>query len=196
MPARLTRSETDPVYAAEGASTAELTAAIAAHAAGDATDAELAAAIAAVTAQMPRLATSTANHALAALDTTPEDVPGLVLPVEAGSRYLVEVFLKLQAPSNVPDFKPGWSQPVGSSIEYHRGSVFGGVNAGAAATGLSNGNISLGLDNLTTGIQLLGWFTTAATAGNLQFQASQNTSDAGVVTVHAGSTLRLTKLAV
>lgn len=144
----------------------------------------------------PRHGVSVANHPLAAADTTPEDVPGLVVPVDSGTRYFIEAFLKVSAPSNVPDLKTGWSQPAGSSIEYHRGLTFSGAAVGAAATALSGGNVQIGLDNLTTGIALYGWFTTAGNAGNLQFQASQNTSDAGIVTIHAGSLLRVTKLPV
>lgn len=139
----------------------------------------------------------TAGQNLNASSTTLQNLTGLAAAVVAGT-YRWEIKVSYEQVSNTPDIKLAFTFPTASSTSYNY------VALATAATGsppyslnMAGGSLTSGTAFLTAGTVGLratliayGHFVFTA-SGTVQLQAAQNTSDAGVVTVHPGSYLEL-----
>lgn len=149
----------------------------------------------------------TADQTLTQSNTTLQNVTDLLVPIEVNETYFVEAFLFLNAASNSSDFKLGWTGPTGASATWgvviNRGEgVAGGTWVGVAPANGAQGIVTLadpvavGSASGTTALAIAGVFTADAThAGNIQFQASQNTSTAEDNKVLKNSLLRIRRVA-
>jgi hypothetical protein len=147
-------------------------------------------------------AVKTADQTLTQSDTTPEDVTGLSQAVEASRRYRIEVMLLTNAANATSDWKFGWSGvPAGAAGLW--GGIAGGGTADFAVQGAATNQkaladftatIAAGSAGVTGGFLIVGYLKTAGTAGTLQFQASQNTSNASDNKILEGSSMLLLPL--
>jgi hypothetical protein len=107
--------------------------------------------------------------------------------------------LKVRVQATSATGATGWFGVTGNPANSNTSTTaasFNPTNAFAlAVTGGSS--VTAGMLGVGTiqAIPVTGYVTTTSTAGTLELQASQNTSDATVTTVHAGSWLRLTRIA-
>lgn len=122
-----------------------------------------------------------------------QDDDHLFLSVEAGKRYLVELFLKVQGASVNADLKIGFAALAGMTYEIIRGSAEG-PSTGTSAAALSTTTTSSGLDANTSLQRYDGFITTTTDAGILQLQWAQAVSTAEDVKLKTGSLMRLTKI--
>jgi hypothetical protein len=123
----------------------------------------------------------------------------LALAVSASSTYIVDLFLIIDG-SLAGDFKMGFTGPAGATMDW----VIAAQGTGATGT---NGNQSFAYQTLATTdnagtigaaaklvICPTGTLVTSTTAGTLQLQWAQNTTDATVTTLFTGSWLRLERV--
>ncbi|MFD4527862.1 hypothetical protein ACFWP7_28810 [Streptomyces sp. NPDC058470] len=132
--------------------------------------------------------------------TTLQNDDELFLSAVANATYEVEMWL-LHSSGTTGRFKGGWTVPASSTFAW-------GVH-GAASTATTSPatdvlmqirtsveNISLGGANLSgTAAYIRGTLITAGTAGTLQFQFAQVTSDAAATQVRNGSVLKIKRTA-
>lgn len=124
--------------------------------------------------------------------TTLQDITGLFLPIGGASteRWIVEVTL-LVTGSTVMDLKLGWSVPASCTMVWN--SVQGLLGQQALATPIATTQtegttIAVAADtSFLTGLRAL--VKSGGTAGKVQMRFAQNTSDAGNLTIKAGSCL-------
>lgn len=142
----------------------------------------------------------TADQTLTQSSTTAQDVTSLVLPVLANEVWVYELTLYLiAAGGNVPDWKFGWgTPPSGTTMDWgSMGAAFADVGTAGTVTALVGigTTIARGSSNQNHGIVFRGRILVSSTAGNVQFQASQNTSDASNNTILKGSHMTARKIA-
>jgi len=139
--------------------------------------------------------------------TTLQNDDHLVIPVTANSKYAVEAFIMALGPATA-DLKIDWAIPASSFIninmlEWQRANAEGQrvvLTGGAAGRmtleGESNGLALFGstFSTQSSWTTFVGQLGVVGTAGNLQFRWAQNTSDAGAVTLKAGSWLKITRV--
>lgn len=143
-----------------------------------------------------------ANQTKASL-TTPSADSDLFLPLEANSKYFMEIFAVVSGLS-AADIQTNWAVPSGASgtrrcngpgsavaNETNANGVAGRFNVNSAGT-----NVAYNLVRDAVGAQMwineFGTITTAATAGQITFQWSQVTTNATGTVVHADSFMRAT----
>jgi len=121
-------------------------------------------------------------------NTTLANVTGMSFALAASTTYAFEACIVYNSGAT-PDFKGAFTVPSGASISY-------GVLRNNTGTTLTDINTSGGPwtadgsgANATAYVK--GFVTTSTTAGNLQLQAAQNTSDASDTKVLTGSWLRV-----
>lgn len=149
---------------------------------------------------LPQVAYKTTGEAVTS-STTMQNDDELFVPVVASSVYLAELFLLYDAAA-AGDIKIGWTAPSGASLAW---TVVGATTAETTNTSVSTLNMqtrttsetaSLGGSSSTgIGATAYGRLTVSTTAGNLQFQWAQDTSNGTATNVRAGSVLKLTRLA-
>ena len=127
------------------------------------------------------------------------DVTNLLFTMAASTSYLVEPILLLSSTAANADFKFQFTFPVGATIFWDRdaGSDGGNPNGGAGTTSgwtttgtggspsallIQTDYISIGGFNGTHGARLLAIARNSTTAGSLQLQAAQDTTQAGTTT--------------
>lgn len=131
--------------------------------------------------------------------TTLQNDDELLLPVEASAQYILGGMIRYQA-SSAGDLKLAWSYPTGATMNW----VPHGI--GSAETTLvgqiltQSQTISSqptlgGPAGLTSIARLTGHLIVSTTAGNLQLQWAQGTSDATATSILSGSHLRLERIA-
>lgn len=138
------------------------------------------------------IAAATANH----------DDADLAFAVGANEVWLCELLLFVNGANSTMDFKHTLAVPSGTTG--FKGVTGGGTNNGIVApdtasttAGISNPtlNATLGTAGVTSAIHQLAVLLTDVLAGRVKLQWSQNTSDAGNLTVLAGSSLQAWRLA-
>lgn len=126
--------------------------------------------------------------------TTLQDDDELVLALTANTTYKLEGKLLHKSGSTTPDIKVAFTFPAGCTVE-----IFGiGAPAGGTANRTSRYTISGTSRNWasstgTGAVFLSGTIVVGGTAGSLQLQWAQNTSDANFTRVEDGSYLELTE---
>lgn len=135
--------------------------------------------------------------------TTLQDDNVLAFAVSANKAYFVNVYLLVQAAASAStmDFKCGWTYPASTTIDWGANSALDTSTESWGAGTLTGGfsdllketeSRSIGLSANSPdkqGIHLMAIVQVAGTAGSLQFQWAQNTSNANNLTVKAGSFL-------
>jgi hypothetical protein len=151
----------------------------------------------------------TANYALKPSDqskpslTTPSADADLFLPLEANSKYFVEIFGVVSGLS-AADILTNWALPSGASgtrrcsgpgstvaDEANANGVAGRFNVNSAGTNVGYNLVRNGVGQQMW-INEFGTITTGATAGQITFQWSQTVSNATGTVVHANSFMRAT----
>lgn len=125
--------------------------------------------------------------------TTLTNDPELFVPLLANATYLLQAFLVYEGgTSGGSDLKAGWVVPSGASLRYTNI----GTNASGGSTGSFAGTQSSGTFTAQTSgagtlrvVTIPGSVIMGATAGNVQMQFCQNTSNATATIVHAQSYL-------
>lgn len=127
----------------------------------------------------------------------------LTVAVDANATYKVECFIVYDG-SVAGDLKIGWNYPSGTT------GTLGTIGLYAGSTALGNGTAApIGFaDDISSGrnigglgvgstlfAQVVGYIVTSSTAGNLQLKYAQVNADATNLTVQAGSTLVVTRVA-
>lgn len=135
------------------------------------------------------------DQGLTVSNTTLQNITSLVIPVNASGNFQFDLVLFFDGPTG-GDIKFAITGPAGASGWYggHGPATTVAANVGdgvwGVATALGN-SITYGTSGAGTGnssiVRITGTAETAGTAGNLQVQAAQNTSDAGTTTVRARS---------
>jgi hypothetical protein len=142
---------------------------------------------------------------LTSSSTTLQDVTGLGLAIGASATevWFVNLWLDVNAANVTMDVKFGFTVPSGCTMRW--GAV-GRVAAGAASYGGEQvGNVVLGLTTEsgtapnatlagTAGVAYGARVFGGGTAGTVQLQAAQNTSDAGALKILKGSHFEATRV--
>lgn len=127
----------------------------------------------------------------------------LVLPVEASAVYEMALVLFHDSDATVAgDIKIAWTGPAGAALSW---GVHGANTSVTTSTGVGSVNMQTrtiaefasfgGGDSAGTTALAFGTLTTAGTAGTLQLQWAQETSNAVATNVRAGSRLTLRRTA-
>lgn len=131
--------------------------------------------------------------------TTLQNDDHLLFTVVAGQSYVFELWLVLFSTSAVPDVKVGFTFPAGTM-------AFGAFGGDGTAQGFANSAATSGTTVVALGVavstspnatngRVSGSFL-CTTGGTVQMQWAQNVSDAVGMTVKAGSTLTVMRVAV
>jgi hypothetical protein len=148
----------------------------------------------------------TSNQALATSSTTLQNVTQLALAVAAARIYTFDILVAATlASGTTEDIKIGFSYPAGGQLDFFSHGadtsltntaatvmeVVAQLNAVSGTTAAA-----FGVSGSNTSIRIWGRLdNTSGVAGNLQVMAAQNTSGANVVSVKAGSLLRMVRKA-
>jgi hypothetical protein len=141
--------------------------------------------------------------------TTLQNDDALLFSVAANERWLVNLYLLVQAAANAGtmDFKCGWSYPTSTTMFWApNGSyttaepswVGGGLTGASLDLLTQTESIGVGLSANSpdvNGLTISAIVRVAGTAGTLNFQWAQNTSNGSNLTVMADSVLIARKLA-
>lgn len=128
----------------------------------------------------------------------------LFVPVAANSTYLMELLLLHDSDNNAAaDIDISWTGPTGATMNWgvHGANInetgsSGTITATNMQTRLINEEATFGGgDSTGTTAFASGLLITSGTAGTLQLQWAQNTSNAVATNVRAGSWLKLTQAA-
>lgn len=136
-------------------------------------------------AQQQVFCRKTADESLSSTTTLQND-DALLWAVRTGAVYIMHLWV-LYNSGTTPDFKLGFSVPAGTTMAW---GWFGSdptpavVNAGPYSESSSTAAGGIGANQW---LHAHGFITTAGTAGNVNFQWAQNTSDGTSTTVRAGS---------
>jgi hypothetical protein len=136
--------------------------------------------------------------------TTPQNDDHLLWAVDANSVYAFELVLFLSAPNTTADWKGNFTVPSGTTmwygpIIYQSSAQWEATSPGANPQVLKDQTsvLSWGAQfesGFVTGMHFRGVVMSSGTAGNVVWQWSQNTSDAGNSTVKANSHIRYRKI--
>lgn len=161
--------------------------------------------IAAGTASYPgstRFVRKTADETVTS-STTLQNDDHLVLSVEKGYTYHFRAWLLVDG-GTAGDLKTAFTYPTGSTL-YFAGhgpttSMVSGSGGDVGFNGRHNATsrsttLSYGTSGSRPGIQVEGLLIVGSTAGNLQLQWAQNTSDGTGTTLKSGSFLKMEKVA-
>ncbi|MFM9796515.1 hypothetical protein [Streptomyces turgidiscabies] len=155
-----------------------------------------------LTSMLPITATKTATESVTS-STTLQNDDQLAVPVEANATYEVALLLLHDSDATVAgDIKVAWTGPAGATMNW---GVHGANTSAGSSTGVTSVNMQTrtivefasfgGGDSTGTVALVFGTLVTAGTAGTLQLQWAQETSNAVATNVRAGSRLTLTRTA-
>jgi hypothetical protein len=141
-----------------------------------------------------------------ASQTTLQNITGLALPIgsSATEKWLMELFLRVSAANGTMDLKLGFTVPTGCTLSWGiLGGMIGEVPAfgarAAAQTPLTlatqSATITVATHAGNSAVAVAAIVYGGGTAGNVQPQYAQATSDAGNLTIPVGSLMRATKYA-
>ena len=127
-------------------------------------------------------------------DATPGFDTDFRVAIEANVWYAYELVIAITSTSSTPDFQASWTFPAGSLIgTFQQHAVATGGSEDVQTDNWSATPIIAIVGNEVVMVVIKGFFQNS-TAGNLDFNWSQNTSNATATTVNAGSYVRLTRL--
>jgi hypothetical protein len=141
------------------------------------------------------------DQSLTVSSTTFQNVTDLSVSLAADEIWWFEAMLRMNSANATMDAKFKWTVPAGCTMEWGvpgQGSNFtqGFMTAGSGQT--PTGFLAAGDSGIfgsaaavNYGLFFMGWIYMGSTAGTVQLQAAQNTSDAGVLKVLQHSMLRL-----
>jgi len=146
---------------------------------------------------VPQVARKTSDTTLAVSSTTAQSDPDLTLPVVTGAVYWLSGHIfYIGSPGAI---KTGYAIPAGATLVYVDVALHNSVTA--ASSGITEHVIhgsaltQKGYDATTeVGSIFSGVLTVSTTAGNITFQAAQQTSNATAPIIKAGSILSLKRL--
>jgi len=154
---------------------------------------------------VPQFAVKTADETVSA-STTLQNDDHLFWSIGNSSTeiWFFELIASVSAANTTMDIKTLFTAPAGATIKWGTNATTGGPSSfatlavSATPPGL-NTNIATaaayGTFAGTSGVYLMGMLYGGGTAGTVNFQWAQNTSDAGNLTVQKGSFIRYTKIA-
>jgi hypothetical protein len=149
-------------------------------------------------AWIPSMVRKTADETVTSSATLQND-DHLFWAIGTGSEiWFFQMFLAITSSSVTPDFKCGFTVPAGTTMRWAaHGETTGWsrITAGNGAMLSDSGTVTAGSISGTEALELKGWVFGSTTAGNVQFQWAQNTSDGAGVTIEDNSLLLLTRLA-
>ena len=128
----------------------------------------------------------------------------LLFAVAANEIYQLDLTVYITAANTTMDFKCGWTVPAGTTMLWAPLSTsttadpaFWSVPVASTPVGLLTESSSYSLGTLagTNGVVFRALVTVSSTAGNVQFQWAQNTSNASNLSVLKGSNIQLKRLA-
>jgi hypothetical protein len=117
----------------------------------------------------------------------------LFVPLEANAVYFAKLRLTYQS-NATPGFKFGWTFPSGTTLPQWSFTGITTVPAFTYGLCVSGGVSGLGGTAADQALDAQGVIIVASTAGNLQLQWCQNTSNASNTIVRAGSEIVLTRV--
>jgi hypothetical protein len=132
--------------------------------------------------------------------TTLQNDDHLVFAVDANSVYSIEMVLIVSAGNTTADYKFAWTFPSGTTMFWgmvsEGGTMWQAGNhlTGPAALGTEATTITASSDNIITGKLFKGVVIVSSTAGNMQLQWAQNTSDGSGSVVKTNSHIRYRKI--
>lgn len=125
----------------------------------------------------------------------------LFLSVEANASYFYEGWILYKSGSAAGDLRLNYAYPAGATLlrtdwghDSATAVAFGSVDTSAATTG-DNGRGAVASTATTLSVYAQGDLIIGSTAGTFQVRFAQVTSDATVVTLCAGSRIKLTRYA-
>ena len=137
-------------------------------------------------------------------NNTLANVTDMSFSVAASTSYFVEAFLLLSSDNTNADFKFGWTAPASATMFWGDVGTLGSASSGWFPANIGgtpdamlivSDTFACGGANLTNGLVLWAIVRNSTNAGTLQFQAAQNTTQAGTSTkVLKDSFLRYRKL--
>jgi hypothetical protein len=143
----------------------------------------------------PAIKFKATDQTLNSSSTTPQNDTDLAVAVAANKTYLMQLFVRYQSTA-AADFKIGWTFPTNLTMKYFELLVAVNGTAGAGSIFAIDETSAVSMDWGNPGAAFFtGTVFVSSTAGTLQLQAAQNTSDAGTTKVLAGSYLSLTRIA-
>lgn len=121
------------------------------------------------------------------------DLTGLSVQVEANKTYRVQGRLLVTGANTTHDVKFQLSMPSGATVQW---SVYGGdtsitANPMSINLGSTSGSHARGTTASTLAMPFEGVITVAGTAGTVQMQGAQNTTDPGTLSFLVGSVMEL-----
>ena len=138
--------------------------------------------------------------------TTLQNDDHLVLAAVANAVYVFALDLYItESTDYVGDSKMSFTCPTGATFDMHGAgahatSFTGGTSSdgewiGKLATSSAGATLAYGVGNVLTAVRVYGRLVMSSTAGNLQLQWAQNTSDGTGTTLKAGSYMMMTRVA-
>ena len=125
--------------------------------------------------------------------TTLVDCNDLVVPVAANTVYAIDAAIFFTA-GTTGDIKHAFTCPTGATLRWgliHQKQADGSTTISALEVASGNPEASSGSGASETWARISGRLSVGATAGNLQYQFAQDTSNATNTTIHEGSWLRV-----
>jgi hypothetical protein len=149
----------------------------------------------------------TANQTLTQSNTTLQNITDLVFPLEASFTYSVKVYLSITGANTTHDIKIGWTVPASCTMRWGPSTLGAGTGINSSywlpmASTSTNivallteaETIALGTIAGTVGAVLYADVINSTNAGNLQLQASQNTSSGSDCIILKHSRMEITRL--
>lgn len=136
------------------------------------------------------------NTTLTPSSTTMQDVGELVVAMPTAGTFAFDGFI-IYSSSTTADIKISFTFPAGATVQWSGlGVVTGGTLSGDGMFNIisaSDSPIALGGNGVGAlmSVRIEGVYIAGGTAGNLQFRAAQNTSDATNTVVHANSRMKV-----
>lgn len=162
-----------------------------------------------LSSMLPDVVVKVADEGPLASTTTLQNDDELFLSTEASAKYDLDVqIFAITANTDIAgDIKLGFTFPAGATLHFtgagpHNsdltsGSSSNGNGEWVARMSATSGttNIPYGMSGIAIGVRISGTLITSTTAGTLQLQWAQNTSDPDGLTVLAGSRMTLRRVA-
>jgi hypothetical protein len=142
----------------------------------------------------PLIAIKTSDQDIASSTTLTADT-ALFAAVLADTNYLFDCFLNYEGGTEgSSDIKWNWLVPASAKLRYQAFNVSTSGNVGGGPVNTDSTVVVAGTNGagVLMGVRMTGTLFVSSTAGNIQLQWAQNTSDSTPTIVHAQSYLRLT----
>lgn len=148
-----------------------------------------------LTSMLPLTVVKAADQSVTSSTTLVNDT-ALVLPVAANATYLFDCYLDYEGgPQGSSDLKWTWVIVAGAFLRYAAPHITtaGAASAGSTYSGATTVTAGSGGAGTLMGVEMHGTLVVDVTAGTIQLQWAQNTSNGTATIVHAQSSLSLTR---